>query len=422
MQKFKTLWDLLKKRLWIFLIIMGPGIITACADNDAGGITTYSIAGAHFGYSLLWMLFLITISLAVVQEMCARMAIITGKGLSDLIREQFGLKWTVFAMVVLLAANLMTSIANFAGLAASLEIFNLSRYLTIPIVAFLIWLVVVGGSYKTVEKIFLGISFILFTYVISGFLAKPDWTTIWRETFIPTFKFDLEYLTVFIATIGTTITPWMQFFLQSSIVDKGLSKKDLKYERVDVFVGAFITDFVAFFIIVSCAATLFKFGIRIDTAKEAAIALRPIAGRFAEMLFAFGLFGASVLGAFVVPLSTSYAICEAFGWEGGINRRFRNAPVFYGIYTAIIIIAAAIVLWPRLPLLFVMVLSQEISGILLPVILIFMLILINDKKLMGRYTNSFTFNIIAWATVVSLIILTAILFVLNLKPLAASLF
>jgi NRAMP (natural resistance-associated macrophage protein)-like metal ion transporter len=406
-----------RKKLFFFLLVMGPGIITACADDDAGGIATYSIAGAHYGYRMLWMLFLITISLAIVQEMCARMAIVTGKGLSDLIRENFGLKWTVFAMAVLLVANFFTCLAEFAGIASSLEIFNLSRYFTIPIITLFIWLVVVQGSYKFVEKIFLGISFILFTYVISGFMAKPDWSEALKNTLIPNFSFDPGYVTAFIGTIGTTITPWMQFFLQSSIVDKGLSKKELKYERADVFIGAFITDFVAFFIIVSCAATLFKYGIRIETAKDAAIALRPIAGRYTELLFALGLFGASTLGAFILPLSTSYAVCEAFGWERGVNHRPKNAPVFYGIYTAFIFISAIFVLSPRLPLMSIMLLSQVINGILLPVILIFMLLLINDKTLMGRYTNSQTFNAISWATVVSLIGLTLILLVTSVKPL-----
>lgn len=396
--------------------MMGPGIITSCADNDAGGITTYSVAGAYYGYSLLWMIVLVTFSLAIVQEMSARMAIVTGKGLSDLIREQFGLRWTVLAMLVLLLANVMTSIADFAGIAASFEIFGYTKYLTIPLISFLIWLTVVRGSYKTVEKVLLTISFISICYVISGFLARPDWSKVFQQTLVPSFKFDSGYLMIFIAIIGTTITPWMQFFLQSSIVDKGLVVKDLKYERADVFLGAFITDLVSFFIIVSCGATLFKFGIQIETAKEAAIALRPIAGRFAEMLFATGLFGAATLGAFVVPLSTSYAICEAFGWEGGINRRFREAPLFYGIYTAIVIISTLTVLWPKLPLVLVMLVSQEINGILLPIILIFMLKLINDKYLMGKYTNSFVFNIIAWVTVASLIVLTGILVVVSLRP------
>lgn len=405
------------RKIWIFLGILGPGIITACADNDAGGITTYSVAGAHFGYSLLWMLLITTFCLAVVQEICARMGAVTGKGLSDLIRENFGLRWTVFAMTVLLIANIFTLIADFAGIAASLEIFGIVKWISIPVMAAVIWYTVLRGSYKVVERIFLGFCLVQFAYVFSGILARPDWGLAVKSTFIPSFSLDPHYLLIFIGVIGTTITPWMQFYIQSSIRDKGITIKQYRYERAEVLFGAFFTDFISFFIIVSCAATLYRLGISINTAKDAAIALGPIAGNFAETLFALGLFGASTLTASIVSLSSAYAICEAFGWENGINKHFREAPVFYGLYTFLIIITAAIVLFPKLPLIFVMLLAQEINGILLPFILVFMIILVNKKRIMGEYVNTRFYNFIAWFTVISLIILTSILVVATFLPL-----
>ena len=399
------------KKYWIFFAILGPGIITACADNDAGGITTYSIAGAHFGYSLLWMLLITTFCLAVVQEICARMGAVTGKGLSDLIRENFGLKWTFFAMTILLIANIFTLIANFAGIAASLEIFGFTKWLSVPVVAFLIWYTVLKGSYKTVERIFLVFCLAQFAYVFSGILANPDWGLALKSTFVPSFQFDSHYLLIFIGVIGTTITPWMQFYIQSAVRDKGITVRQYKYERAGVLFGAFFTDFISFFIIVSCAATLYKMGVNINSAKDAAIALAPIAGNFAETLFALGLFGASTLTASIVSLSSAYAICEAFGWENGINKQFREAPVFYGLYTFLIILAASVVLLPSLPLIFVMLLSQEINGILLPFILVFMILLVNNKRIMGTHVNSRFYNVMAWFTVIALIVLTGILLV-----------
>ncbi|OGC05054.1 Mn transporter [candidate division WOR-1 bacterium RIFOXYA12_FULL_43_27] len=399
------------KKYWIFFAILGPGIITACADNDAGGITTYSIAGAHFGYSLLWMLLITTFCLAVVQEICARMGAVTGKGLSDLIRENFGLKWTFFAMTILLIANIFTLIANFAGIAASLEIFGFTKWLSVPVVAFLIWYTVLKGSYKTVERIFLVFCLAQFAYVFSGILANPDWGLALKSTFVPSFQFDSHYLLIFIGVIGTTITPWMQFYIQSAVRDKGITVRQYKYERAGVLFGAFFTDFISFFIIVSCAATLYKMGVNINSAKDAAIALGPIAGNFAETLFALGLFGASTLTASIVSLSSAYAICEAFGWENGINKQFREAPVFYGLYTFLIILAASVVLLPSLPLIFVMLLSQEINGILLPFILVFMILLVNNKRIMGTHVNSRFYNVMAWFTVIALIVLTGILLV-----------
>ncbi|MHB9093656.1 MAG: Nramp family divalent metal transporter [Eubacteriales bacterium] len=405
-----------RKNLLLFLSIMGPGIITASADNDAGGIATYATAGASYGYELLWMLFLMTFSLGVVQEMNARMGAVTGKGLSDLIREQFGVKMTLLAMFVLLIANTATTIAEFAGIAASMEIFGVSKYISVPVAAAVIWSLVVKGSYKKVEQVFLGLCLIFITYVISGFLVHPPWGEIARQTFTPSFRFESHYLLVFIGTIGTTITPWMQFFIQSSVVDKGVTLKDYKYTRADVLFGAFVTSFIAFFIIVATAATLHKAGIQITTVKDAAVALNPLAGKMASYLFAIGLFGASMLAGTVLPLSTAYAICEAFGMESGVSKRFEEAPVFFWLYTAVIVIGAGFILIPKVSLILVMLISQDVNGILLPVILIFMLKLINNKKLMGSYTNGPIFNTIAWGTAVALIVLTALLLITSINP------
>lgn len=396
-------------QLLLLLSIIGPGLVTANADNDAAGIATYASVGAMFGYKMLWGLFLITISLAVIQEMAARMGVVTGKGLSDLIRENFGVKSTLFAMVTLLVANFTTTIAEFAGIAASMEIFGVSKYISVPIFALLIWLIVTKGSYKRAERFFLVISLIYFTYIVSGFMAKPNWNDVFKNTFVPSFSFNTNFVLMFIAMIGTTITPWMQFYLQSSVVDKRLDIKHLKYEKVDVFLGAFVTDFVAFFIIVTTAATLFKHGIVINTADDAAKALEPLAGKYAAYLFSAGLLGASLLGAHILPLSTAYAVTEAFGFENGLNKKIKEAPVFYGLIMFFIVIGAGIVLLPSLKLIKMMLIAQEINGILLPIILIYMLKLTNNEEIMGNYTNSKTFNIIAWITVIFVIILTIII-------------
>lgn len=388
---------------------MGPGIITACADNDAGGIATYSIAGAHFGYSLLWGLLITTFCLAVIQEMCARMGAVTGKGLSDLIRENFGLRWTFFAMAVLLIANIFTLIGDFAGIAASLEIFGFAKWISVPIVAFVIWYTVLRGSYKIVERVFLAFCLFQFAYVFSGILAHPDWGLALRSTFVPSFRFEPHYVLLFIGIIGTTITPWMQFYIQSSVRDKGINIRQYKYEKLEVLFGAFLTDFISFFIIVACAATLYKMGVAINSAEDAAVALGPIAGNFASSLFAIGLFGASTLTASIVSISSAYAVCEAFGWESGINKHFREAPTFYFLYTVLIVLGALVVLFPSLPLISVMLLSQVINGLLLPFVLIFMIFLVNDKRIMGQYANSRIYNVIAWFTVAALIVLTVIL-------------
>ncbi|HHY45971.1 MAG TPA: Nramp family divalent metal transporter [Firmicutes bacterium] len=406
----------LARKIGLFWAIMGPGLLTATADNDAGGIATYAIVGAREGYSMLWMLFLITFSLAVVQEICARMGAVTGKGLSDLIREEFGVRWTFFAMMVLVIANIATCAAEFAGIAASMEIFGVTKFISVPVMACLVWLVVVRGSYKKVERLLLLFALTFLSYVAAGFLSRPDWTEVAKGIFIPSFKATPGYILLFIATVGTTITPWMQFFIQSTVVDKGIGVSQYAYERLDVFFGAFWTDFISFFIIVSTAATLYKAGITIETASDAAKALAPLAGRYCSYLFAVGLFGASTLAAAVLPLSTSYAVSEAFGWESGLDNTFREAPVFFSIFTTLIVLGAAIVLLTGVSPMKVMLLSQDVNGILLPVILIFMLKLSNNRRVMGEYVNSRTFNIVAWSTAAVVILLTAILLVLTVFP------
>jgi NRAMP (natural resistance-associated macrophage protein)-like metal ion transporter len=402
------------KKLIFIMTIIGTGLITVNAGNDAGGITTYASVGASYGYKMLWGLLLITFSLAVVQEMNARMAVVTGKGLSDLIREKFGVKLTFFAMTILLIANMGVVLGDFAGIAASLELFNISKYISIPIVSVVIWFVVTKGSYKKVENIFLLFTFVFFTYIISAFLTKPDWGNVMTSMVTPTLEFNTGFLLTFIGMIGTTITPYMQFYLQSSIVDKKLSINDYKYEKLDVYLGSFWGNAVSFFIIVCTAMTLYKAGITITSAEEAAISLRPLAGEAAFTLFGAGLFGASVLATAVIPLSTSYAICEAFGWESGVDNDYKDAPAFFGIYTGIIVLGALFILIPGISLIQIILATQEVAGILSPIILTFMIILINDKRIMGKYVNNKTQNIISWFTVIFIIALSLILFILPL--------
>ncbi|MDI6731767.1 MAG: Nramp family divalent metal transporter [Candidatus Margulisbacteria bacterium] len=390
-------------KLWLFLMVLGPGIITSFADNDAGGITTYSIAGSHFGYKLLWVLLLVTVVLALIQEMASRLGVVTGKGLADLIREEFGLRWTLFAMATLLIANSATIISNFAGIAAGFELLGIFKYFSVPIMALFIWILVVKGNYRQIERIFLLLCLLAFSYVISGFLAKPDWGLALRSTFVPHFEFSAHYIFLLVAFIGTTITPWMQFYLQASVVDKGISIRQYKYERLEVVLGAFFTDFISLFIVIACAATLYKHGIRVETAKDAALALVPFAGQFTEYLFAVGLIGAAALTSFIVPLSTSYAICEALGFESGLDRKFREAPIFYGLYAILIVIGACAILIPNISLVFIMYIAQFVQGLLLPVILVFMLLLVNNKRLMGTHVNSRVYNVIVWAMVLILI-------------------
>lgn len=402
-----------RTQLILFLGILGPGLITSNADNDAGGIFTYAQAGAKYGYDLIWLLLLTTIALAVVQEFNARLGVVSGKGLADLIRERFGVRITVLAMFLLLVANVATTVAEFAGIALAGEAFNISRYITVPLAALLVWFVVLRGSYAVVEKVFLGLSVIYFTYVISGLLVHPDWAQVLHQSIHPqTNILDTSYLLLAVALVGTTITPWMQFYLQASVVDKGLRTSELQYERADVFIGSLVTDVIAFFIIVATAATLHVSGhTNIADAKDAAQALAPLAGDFAKVLFVAGLVGASLLAASVLPLSTAYAITEAFGWERGVGHSIRDAPAFFIIFTGLIVIGAAAVLIPGLPLATVTILSQDVDGLILPAILVYMLILINDKRVMGKYANGRFANIFGGATIGGVIILTVMLLV-----------
>lgn len=411
--RLRALWA----RIAVFLAIMGPGIITGNVDNDAGGITTYSIVGARYQYTMLWGLLLTTVALIVIQEMSTRMGIVTGKGLADLIRERFGVRITFFAMAILLFANLATTVSDFAGIAAGAELFGLSRYLVVPLLGLVIWWVIIRGSYHQVERILLILSAVFLTYVVSGVLAKPDWGAVWRNVFVPTIHLpsgklaftDTGYLTIFIAMVGTTITPWMQFYQQAMVVDKGLTLKDLKYARIDTFVGSVMTDFFSLFMVVACGAVLFPRGILINDAAEAAAALGPLAGKYAAGLFAFGLLNASVMAATVLPLSTAYAVSEAFGWESAVGRRWSEAPEFFTLFTVMIVIGVVAVLNPGLNLIKTMLFSQTLNGILLPLILIVMLILVNDKKLMGHHTNSPLMNVIGWGQAIMLIAMTVAL-------------
>jgi NRAMP (natural resistance-associated macrophage protein)-like metal ion transporter len=396
----------LPARLMVVLAIIGPGIITANVDNDSGGIATYSLAGARFGYGLLWSLIPITVALIVVQEMCARMGVVTGKGLADLIREQYGVKVTFYIMVALLFTNLANTVAEFAGVAAALEIFGVSKYVSIPISALFVWWLVVYGTYQRVEKVFLVACVFYVSYLISGFMARPPWGEVLTRMVVPEFSWHAQYIVMLIGLVGTTIAPWMQFYLQAAVVEKGVRLADYRYTRYDVIVGCIFTDVVAMFIIVACAATLFKHQIPIETAADAALALAPLAGKYCAGLFAFGLFNASLFAASVLPLSTAYYVCEAFGWETGIDKRFREAPSFFGLYTALIVLGAVFILIPRFPLLEIMYLSQVVNGVLLPFVLIVMLLLINRTDLMGSHVNSRTFNVIAWGTSGIMIVLT----------------
>lgn len=407
-----TIW----RRMLLFLAVMGPGIITANIDNDASGITTYSVAGARFGYGLLWTLIPTTIALVVIQEMVARMGVITGKGLADLIRENYGVKTTFYLMLGLLIANFGTTVANFAGWAASMEILGISKYVMVPIGAVSIWMLVTKGSYRFIERILLIACLIYFGYVVSGIIAKPEWDTVIKNTLVPQIKWDPHYITLSIAIIGTTITPWMQFYLQSSIAEKGIKKEDYKASRLDVIIGCSITDIISFFIIVTCGTLLFPSGIRINEASEAALALKPLAGDYASLIFAMSLANASLLGAIIVPLATAYYICEAMGWEAGINKTFKDAPQFMWIYTLTITLSAIVILIPSAPLVLLMVLSSVVNGLLLPFILVYAILLVNDKKLMGEYVNPKSYNYISWGTVIVIICLTAFLVVTTIIP------
>jgi Mn2+/Fe2+ NRAMP family transporter len=402
--------DVRRPNLWrnllIFLSVMGPGIITANVDNDAGGIATYSVAGAHFGYSTLWIFIPMAVALIVIQEMCSRMGVVTGKGLADLIREKFGAKITFYAMLVFLFSNLTNTISEFSGIAASCEIFGISRHLSLPVAAVLIWWIVVKGTYKSVEKVFLVACLFYFAYVATGFLVRPAWGIVAREMVRPTFAFRQDYILMVMGVIGTTIAPWMQFYQQSAVVEKGINIKNYRYARLDVIIGGIVVNIVAIFIIISCAATLFANGIHIESAKDAALALRPLAGNYCSALFAFGLLNASLFSAMILPLATAYSVCEGLGWETGVDKRLKEAPQFYFLFTALIVIGAGIIMFPKINLIAVMLLSQAANSVFLPFILVFMLILINDKHLMGQYRNSKLFNMVSWVTVIIMVALT----------------
>lgn len=400
----------------MILSVIGPGIITANADNDAGGISTYSIVGAHYGYSLLWVLFLITFSLGITQEFGMRLGIVTGKGLAALIREKFGVKLTVFAMLTMLVANLGTITAEFSGVAASFSLIGVSKYFAVPFFALIVWFILYKGSFKKAEKIFLLLSSFYIVYIIAGFMVKPDFGAAAAALVTPSFRFDMKYLIVFIALIGTTITPWGQFFVQSYVVDKGVRYKHLNISRFEAYFGAIITNLVSFFIIVTTANVLFKYGLTITSASDAALALRPLAGEFAQFLFAFGLFSASMLGALILPVATAYAICEAFGWESGFNLNWARGKIFYCLIILSIIIPSAIVLLPGVNLMFLMLMSQAVNGMLLPVILIYLMRLMNDKDLLGKHVNGMIVNIVAGITVVGLIIASIILIGVSFFP------
>lgn len=396
-----------KTQFVLFLAVLGPGIITANVDNDAGGILTYSQAGAQFGYMLLWTIIPITLALVVVQEMCARMGAVTGKGLSDLIREEFGLRITFIMMILLVIVNFGNVIAEFSGIAGSMQLFHISKYLSVPICAALVWLLVVKGDYKGVEKIFLLASAFYIAYIAAGVLAEPNWHTallatvklpprpVWHKS---------SYIYMIVGVIGTTIAPWMQFYLQSSVVEKGVNERQLTPSRWDVIVGCLFTDIVAWFIVVACAATLYLHGMgAIQVPSDAAEAMKPLAGQYAFILFAAGLFNASLFAASILPLSTAYTVCEGMGFESGLDKSFSEAPAFYWLYSLLIAAGAGVVLWPHFPLVKVTILSQVLNGVLLPIVMILMLVLINKPELMGKHTNNRWFNLIAWGTAIIVI-------------------
>ncbi len=395
-----------RPRLLVYIAILGPGMITANAGNDAGGIATFASIGAEFGYSLLWILIPITISLGIVQEMCARMGAITGKGLADLIRERFGVRWTALVMLALLVANGGVTVSEFVGIAAATELFGVSRFVTVPMAAIAIWWLVVKGSYKKVERAFLLMSLVFLGYIVSAFLSKPDWGAVAVGLVKPEFTVNHAFLFAFVAVIGTTISPYMQVFVQSSVVEKGVTIDNYKKTKIDVWVGTIFAILIVFFIVVSTAATLHKAGIQVTTAADAAHALRPLAGRYAQTLFGLGLFGASMLAAGVLPLATAYSISEALGFEKGVSRSFREAPIFLGTFTFLVAVGAAIAVIPNLPLIRVLLVTQVINGLLLPIVLFSVLRLVNDRELMGDHVNRPLHNVLAWATAIIVTILS----------------
>lgn len=397
------------RQIAIFFAILGPGIITGSVDNDAGGITTYSVAGAMYGYGLIWTLIPSLIVLLVIQEMNARMGIVTGKGLSDLIRENAGIKITFFIFIGLLLSNIGNTTTEFAGVAGSMEIFGISKYISVPVAAAMVWFLVVKGTYQIAERIFLIFSVSLLTYVISALMAKPQWSEIGSAIIRPQMEMSTTSIALVIALVGTTIAPWMQFYMQASVIEKGLQMKNYRYTLIDIAVGCVITVVVAFFIMVACGSTLYPAGIEINEAKDAALSLKPLAGELASQVFAFGLFVASVFSATILPLATAFYVSEAFGFEAGIDKKWNEAKEFYILYTGILVVSALIILIPGAPLIQISIWSQVINGILLPVVLVSMIVLINNKKIMGNYTNKPLQNIIGWGAVGILTALSLVL-------------
>ena len=404
------------KRILPYLAILGPGMITANAGNDAGGIATFASVGAEFGYQLLWVLIPITISLGIVQEMCARMGAVTGKGLADLIREQFGVRWTALIMLALLIANAGVTVSEFVGIAAATELFGVPRFISVPFAAILIWWLIVKGSYQRVERAFLLMSLVFLGYIVSAFLSKPEWSEVAVGLIRPTFRFEQAFLFSFVAIVGTTISPYMQVFVQSSVVEKGVTEEDYAKTKADVWVGNIFSSLVVFFIVVSTAATLHRYGIDIETAADAARALSPLAGRYAELLFGIGLFGASMLAAGVLPLATAYSISEALGFEKGVSRSFKEAPIFLGTFTFLVAVGAAIAVIPNLPLIRVLLVTQVINGLLLPIILFAILRLVNNKELMGARVNGPLYNLAAWLTAIIVTALSLLYLLTTLFP------
>jgi len=397
------------RNLLIFLSVVGPGVITGSVDNDAGGITTYSVAGAMYGYRLLWTLIPSFIALLTVQEMNARMGIVTGKGLADLIRENFGVRITFYIFICLLIADIGNTATEFAGVAGSMMVLGVSKYISVPIAAIAVWILVVKGNYKIAEKVFLIFSVFLLSYVVSAVLAKPDWTEIGKAIITPSIQWDGTYISTVLGLVGTTVAPWMQFYMQSSVIEKGIKIGDYRFTIWDVVVGCIATIVVAFFIIVSCAATLHVNGIQIGEAKDAAMALKPLAGILASEVFAFGLFVASIFSAAILPLATAFYVCEAFGFEASIDKKFSEAPQFYTLFTLIILVGVVIILIPNAPLIAITIWTQVLNAILLPIVLICMMIIVNKTEIMEGYTNNKFQNIVGWSTSIILIILSGIL-------------
>ncbi len=398
-----------RRGLVAFLAVMGPGLIAGVAGNDAGGITTYSVMGASTGLTLLWVFPITTVVLAVVQEMAARLGVVTGQGLSDLIRDRYGVRWTAFAMLVLLVANVANTVAEFAGASAALGVFGVPIVVTVPVVAVAIWALVLFASYHTVERVFLAITLVFVAYIASAVLARPDWGAVGHALVAPNLDLSGATLLLMVGVVGTTITPYMQFYLQSAVAEKGIDEEELRLEQVDAVGGAVWTNAIAVFIVVACAVTLFAHGRTITTAADAAVALEPFAGNLATVLFAVGLFGASVLAATIMPISTAFVLCEAFGFESGVGRRFRDAPVFFSLYTLILAVGAIIVLIPGLDPISIILSSQYLQGLLLPIVLVFMLLLVNNKLLLGRHANGRRLNVLAGACIGLVIVLDVVL-------------